>query len=200
MAQKEPVNLRSYKKKMLLDRNSFRRFLTRIEKNPIRGLEPATPALEKRVWEDIDCLNCANCCKTMTPTFTPTDLKRISAHLGMSEEDFKKKYLYKERSSGDWMNKKQPCQFLDTKTNMCDIYEVRPVDCAGFPHLQKKLKDFVHIHKQNVEYCPATHKMVEKMKQWESGELIITPVEKEKALANSKRKEDMSMNSGPVTY
>ncbi|MBK6827826.1 MAG: hypothetical protein IPG86_13615 [Chitinophagaceae bacterium] len=47
MAQKEPVNLRSYKKKMLLDRNSFRRFLTRIEKNPIRGLEPATPALEK---------------------------------------------------------------------------------------------------------------------------------------------------------
>ncbi|MBL0270530.1 MAG: YkgJ family cysteine cluster protein [Chitinophagaceae bacterium] len=200
MAQKEPVNLRSYKKKMLLDRNSFRRFLTRIEKNPIRGLEPVTPALEKRVWEDIDCLNCANCCKTMTPTFTPADMKRISAHLGMTEEDFKKKWLYKERSSGDWMNKKEPCQFLDTKTNMCNIYEVRPADCAGFPHLQKKLKDFIHIHKQNVEYCPATHKMVEKMKQWESGELIITPVEKEKALARSKRKEDMSMNSGPVTY
>jgi hypothetical protein len=58
----------------------------------------------------------------------------------------------------------------------------------------------VHIHKQNVEYCPATHKMVEKMKQWETGELIITPVEKDKALARSKRKEDMSMNSGPVTY
>jgi Fe-S-cluster containining protein len=136
----------------------------------------------------------------MTPTFTPTDMKRIAAHLDMTEEDFKKKWLYKERNSGDWMNKKQPCQFLDTKTNMCSIYEVRPVDCAGFPHLQKKLKDFVHIHKQNVEYCPATHKMVEKMKQWESGELIITAVEKDKALARSKRKEDMSMNSGPVTY
>lgn len=200
MAQKEPVNLRSYKKKMLLDRNSFRRFLTRIEKNLPRGLEANKPALENRVWQDIDCLNCANCCKSMTPTFTATDMKRISAHLGMPEEDFKKKWLYKERNSGDWMNKKQPCQFLDLKTNMCSIYEVRPLDCAGFPHLQKPLKDYMHVHKQNVELCPATHKMVEKMKQWAEGELIITPLEKEQAQARSKHKEDMSMNSGPVTY
>lgn len=25
------------------------------------------------------------------------------------------------------------------------------------------MKDYVHVHKQNVEYCPATYKMVEKM-------------------------------------
>jgi Fe-S-cluster containining protein len=65
---------------------------------------------------------------------------------------------------GDWMNVKQPCQFLDLKSNMCSIYSVRPLDCAGFPHLtRKKMKDYVHVHHQNVTYCPATYKMVEKM-------------------------------------
>jgi len=41
---------------------------------------------------------------------------------------------------------------------------VRPADCAGFPHLVKKpLKDYMHVHKQNIEYCPATMLFVEKM-------------------------------------
>jgi hypothetical protein len=47
---------------------------------------------------------------------------------------------------------------------MCSIYEIRPSDCAGFPHLSKKrMIDYIHVHKQNIEYCPATYSMVEKM-------------------------------------
>ena len=62
------------------------------------------------------------------------------------------------------MNTSQPCQFLDLKTNMCTIYEVRPADCAGFPHLVKKpFKDYMHVHKQNIEYCPATMLFIEKL-------------------------------------
>jgi hypothetical protein len=98
----------------------------------------------------------------MTPTFTPADLKRISAHLGMTVEAFKEKWLYKDRN-GDWMNVKTPCQFLQ-KDHKCSIYEVRPADCAGFPHLaKKKMTDYIHVHKQNITYCPASHRMVEKM-------------------------------------
>jgi Fe-S-cluster containining protein len=47
---------------------------------------------------------------------------------------------------------------------MCGIYEVRPADCSGFPHLaRKKMTDYMQWHKQNVEYCLATFKLVEKM-------------------------------------
>jgi Fe-S-cluster containining protein len=69
--------------------------------------------------------------------------------------------LYKDKT-GDWMNVKQPCQFLDLKTNMCDIYAVRPRDCAGFPHHSKKKMnaDYIHMYKQNIEYCPATYRLV----------------------------------------
>lgn len=138
-------------------------FLTRLGKNPPRKLDALAVEIDKEIWKEVDCLSCANCCKTMTPTFTPSDIKRISTHLGITPDAFKEKYLYKDKG-GDWMNVKQPCQFLDLKTNMCSIYEVRPVDCAGFPHLtKKKVQDYLHVHHQNLTYCPATYKMVEKL-------------------------------------
>lgn len=158
-----PVNLRSFRLKVRRYKKRMRSFLTRLEKNPPKKLDEWTVAADKAVWQETDCLSCANCCKTMSPTFTPADIKRISHHLEMTPSEFKKKYLYKD-DIGDWMNVQQPCQFLDLNTNMCGIYEIRPADCAGFPHLtKKKAKEYLHVHSQNVAYCPATYKMVEKM-------------------------------------
>jgi hypothetical protein len=158
------VNLRSFKQRVRHRQRSFRRFLTKIEKNPPPGLDKMAAAIDAEVWQEVDCLSCANCCKTMSPTFTNKDIKRIANHFEMTPAEFKEKWLYFDKSEGDWMNVKQPCQFLDLGTNMCSIYEVRPADCAGFPHLKKKkMTDYMHVHKQNVAYCPATFKMVEKM-------------------------------------
>ena len=101
----------------------------------------------------------------MSPTYTRKDIARISAHLGMTRAAFVEKWLYKDRS-GDWINKKQPCQFLNLQTNLCGIYDVRPGDCAGFPHHgTKKIKEYGHVFKQNVEFCPATYRLVEIMQE-----------------------------------
>jgi uncharacterized protein len=163
MNEMKPVNIRAFRKKVVRTKRIFRRFLTRMEKQPPRGLQGLASAIEQDVWKEVDCLTCANCCKKMTPTFNVADIKRISAHFGQTPDEFKEKWLYKERNTGDWLNKKQPCQFLNLKDNKCSIYEIRPADCAGFPHLPKKMKDYIHVHKQNIEYCPATHRLVEKM-------------------------------------
>ncbi|MDF2191818.1 YkgJ family cysteine cluster protein [Paraflavitalea sp. CAU 1676] len=158
-----PFNLRTYKKTMLLNRSAFRRFLTKLEKNPPRKLDQMAVETDVEVWKEMDCLACANCCKTMSPTFTQVDIKRIATHLNMGAEEFKKKWLYKDRN-GDWINKSQPCQFLNLEDNKCSIYEVRPKDCSGFPHhTKRRMVDYMHVFKQNVEYCPATYKLVEKM-------------------------------------
>ncbi|HPG12343.1 MAG TPA: YkgJ family cysteine cluster protein [Chitinophagaceae bacterium] len=163
MSNIEPVNFRSFKQKVRHNKKKFKRFLSKLEKKAPKGIEKLTADLEKEVWQEVDCLTCANCCKTMTPTFTPEDIKRISAHFEMTPKKFKKKWLYKEKGSGDWMNTKQPCQFLNLEDNKCSIYEIRPADCSGFPHLPKKMKHYAHVHKQNISYCPATYKIVEKM-------------------------------------
>jgi Fe-S-cluster containining protein len=159
----QPINLRAFRKSVILHKRKLRSFLTRLGKKPPRYLDTLAVELDKQVWAETDCLSCANCCKTMSPTYTREDLVRISAHLSMTPKEFKAKYLYKD-TDGDWLNVKNPCQFLDLKTNMCNIYAVRPADCAGFPHLtKKKMKTYVHVHSQNVAYCPATYNMVEKM-------------------------------------
>lgn len=160
----QPVNLRSFAQKVIHNKKAFKRYLGKVEKNPPKNLYQTLVEIDKEVWAETDCLSCANCCKKMTPTFTATDITRISKHLKMTPAAFKEKWLYQDKKDKDWMNVKQPCQFLDLKTNMCDIYEVRPADCAGFPHFTKKNPvQYLHVHQQNVAYCPATYSLVEKM-------------------------------------
>ena len=164
MHSMKPVDLRSFNQRAHHHKRSFRSFLTKLEKKQPKGLQDLVVRLDKQVWKEVDCLSCGNCCKTMTPRFNAGDIKRISAHLGQTEEEFKARRLRREKGGDrDWLNKTEPCQFLDLKTNRCSIYEVRPADCAGYPHLSKKIKEYGHVHKQNIECCPATYKLVEKM-------------------------------------
>lgn len=160
----EAINLRKHRNKFVAKKRYFRYFITRTENHPPARLNAIAEKANKEVWKEINCLSCANCCKKMSPTFTGEDILRISRHLEMTPEAFKAKWLYVDKKDNDWMNIHQPCQFLDLNTNMCTIYAVRPEDCAGFPHLVKKpLTDYMYIHKQNIEYCPATLSFVEKM-------------------------------------
>lgn len=159
------VNFRSFKQKVRYHKKSFKTFLTKLEKNPPKDLHKLIEVVDKEVWAETDCLTCGNCCKQMTPTFSVKDIKRIATHFEMTPNAFKEKWLTYDKKDDDWQNKKQPCQFLNLTDNKCSIYPIRPSDCSGFPHLTKKnTVDYVHVHKQNIQYCPATYKMVEKMK------------------------------------
>lgn len=161
----QAVNLRSFKQKVRYNKKGLKNFLSKVLKKQPAGLVKLTAVLEKEVWKEVDCLTCANCCKTMSPTYTKADIKRIAKHFDQTPEAFTKKWLRKDRT-GDLLNKTEPCQFLNLKNNMCSIYDIRPLDCSGFPHLHKnKMVDYIHVHKQNIEYCPATYKLVEKMQE-----------------------------------
>jgi uncharacterized protein len=164
MAQ-STVNLRSFRNLVSRNKKRLRNFLTRLEKKAPGNLHLITLEANELSWAKTDCMDCANCCKTMSPTYSQRDIIRISKFLGMTTHTFKEKWLYKDRA-GDWINKKQPCQFLDLKTNLCGIYDVRPRDCAGFPHHStKKIIEYGHVYKQNVEFCPATYRLVEFMQE-----------------------------------
>jgi Fe-S-cluster containining protein len=161
----DSINLRNFKRKVEKNKSRLRLVLSKVEKKPPLHLDQLAEKIDKEVWQEVNCLSCANCCKVMTPTFTVQDIKRISAHLGQTPKEFKDQWLVKDKNQ-DWTNKINPCQFLDLKTNMCRIYEIRPTDCSGFPHLaKKKMVDYIHVHKQNIEYCPATYAMVEKLEK-----------------------------------
>jgi Fe-S-cluster containining protein len=159
-----PFNLRQFQKKALKKKRKLIFFLKKFDKLTIPGLDKQVVEIDKTVWNDMNCMECANCCKTMTPTYKAADVKRISKHLGMSPQEFKDRWLKQERKTKDWVNKSVPCQFL--VDNKCSIYEVRPKDCSGFPHHTKKNFDLYNdMYIQNLGSCPATFMLVERLQE-----------------------------------
>lgn len=159
------MDLKKFSKKAAKNRPKLVKFLKKLDKIVPEGMDTLAKEEDQKVWEKIDCLECANCCKTMTPTYNKADIERISTHLGMKPKEFKDKWLYQEKKTGDWMNTSTPCQFLGSD-NKCTIYAIRPVDCAEFPHHTKKDFDaYNDTYIQNVDRCPATYELVKQLRK-----------------------------------
>lgn len=158
------MDLKKFEKKAEKKKGKLIKFLKKLDEIVPEDLQDLVKKIDAKVWEDVHCLECANCCKTMTPTYTPKDIKRIAAHFSMTPKEFKTKWLYKDES-GDWMNTSTPCQFLGSD-NKCSIYEIRPSDCAGFPHHDKKEFDLYNdTYIGNIHRCPATFELVSRLKK-----------------------------------
>jgi len=122
------------------------------------------PQIHEEIFSKINCLQCANCCKNHSPTFKATDIKRISKHLQIKETDLIEKYL-KLDEDNDWVLQQQPCTFLN-QDNTCQIYEVRPSDCARFPYTDEDV--FIKRKKltlTNTTVCPAVAMALEILTQ-----------------------------------
>lgn len=141
---------------------AHKKFFTRLRKKPPKKLDGIMQQLHDEAFEEIDCLNCANCCKTTGPLFTQTDVARIARHLKLKPGVFIEKYLRKDED-GDLVLQQVPCTFLGAD-NYCSIYEVRPKACSEYPHTnRKKFHQITHLTLKNTAICPAAYKIVEKM-------------------------------------
>jgi Fe-S-cluster containining protein len=153
---KQLIDIKKFKNKAYKRRKPLQLFLKKLHTKQPKGLDQLAKKMDDAVWNKIDCLSCANCCKTMTPTYKKADIIRISTFLNMTPKAFFDKWLMNDPDNKDVVNKTTPCQFLN-KNNKCNIYEVRPADCSGFPHFRKKnIQDYTHVYSDNLHRCPAT--------------------------------------------
>lgn len=115
------------------------------------------------VFEEIDCLKCANCCKTTSPIFRDVDIKRLSKHLRVKESQFINDFLYID-SDNDYVLKSSPCYFLN-EDNTCSVYKFRPNACKEYPHTDRKnMHQILDLTLKNTEICPAVAKIVEQIR------------------------------------
>ncbi|HCW09364.1 MAG TPA: zinc/iron-chelating domain-containing protein [Cytophagales bacterium] len=139
-------------------------FLSRLKKKDARKLDDAFHALHEEVFEEIDCLTCANCCKTTSPIFYQSDIERAAKFLKMKPGDFIEKYL-KVDEDKDFVLQSSPCAFLDSE-NYCSIYSARPKACREYPHTdRKKMVQILDLTYRNTLVCPAVFEIVERLKR-----------------------------------
>lgn len=151
------------KKKAKSEQKENKKLFAKLKKSKGSKLDEQFHELHEKVFASIDCLECANCCKTTSPIFTNKDVDRIAKHLQMKSSEFEHKYLIRD-DEYDLVLTESPCIFL-ASDNKCTIYDVRPRACAEYPHTdRKKMHQILPLTLKNTEVCPAVSRIVDRMK------------------------------------
>ena len=141
-----------------------KKFLDRLASKDSRRVDDAFHEAHTAVFEETDCLTCANCCKTTSPIFYQSDIERVAKAMRMKPGDFIERYL-KIDEDHDYVLKSAPCPFLGPD-NYCSVYEDRPRACREYPHTnRKKMVQIMALTQKNTLVCPAVFEIVERLKK-----------------------------------
>ena len=154
------MDLQKYINLALKKQKEHKKFLDSLKKKPPKNLDYITQESHDIVFNEINCLDCANCCKTTGPLYTEKDIERIAKHLRMKPSDFETKYLRIDEDN-DKVLQNLPCFFLN-EDNTCSIYDVRPKACREYPHTdRKKVYQINNLTIKNTIICPAAFTWLE---------------------------------------
>lgn len=136
------------------EKETYVKWIKKAKKVNNRALDDQFHQLHQEAFRKIDCLVCANCCKTTSPIFRDVDIKRLSKRLRMPESKFIDTYL-KIDEDRDYVLQSSPCAFLGDD-NYCSVYEDRPLACREYPHTDRKnMYQILPLTRKNMEVCPA---------------------------------------------
>lgn len=141
-----------------------RAFFGRLRKKKPKNLDEVFHRTHEGVFEVIDCLECANCCKSISPIIIDKDIERLAKGLRMKPSQFVEEYLELDKDH-DYVFRSQPCPFL-MPDNYCTVYEDRPRACREYPHTdRKRMYQALSVTLKNTNYCPAVYEIVERVKK-----------------------------------
>ena len=136
------------------EKEIYDKWIKKAKKANNRTLDEQFHQLHEEAFRKIDCLTCANCCKTTSPIFRDVDIKRLSKRLRMPESKLIDTYLKMDEEQ-DYVLKSSPCPFLGSD-NYCSVYEDRPLACREYPHTNRKnMYQILPLTRKNMEVCPA---------------------------------------------
>lgn len=131
-----------YVESMSTEKEVLKKSMLQLKQQRPKELDANFHALHAKAFKEIDCLSCANCCKTTSPIFRDVDIKRISKQLRMKESAFVRAFL------GD--------------DNKCSIYDFRPLACREYPHTDRKnMHQILDLTLKNTAICPAVAKIIQ---------------------------------------
>lgn len=158
------MELAQLKKQAEAKRAENKKLFDKLKKSKPKDLDLKTQEFHEEAFDHIDCLQCANCCKTTGPLFTQRDIERLAGHFRMKPAAFIDQYLHIDEDN-DYVLNVLPCPFLGAD-NYCNVYEDRPNACREFPHTnQRKIHTIFKETLNNTAVCPAVFEIVERLKK-----------------------------------
>ena len=144
------------------DNIATKKLFSGLSKSKSRLTNELADKLHSEVFREIDCLDCANCCKSIPPLVNEMDVRRASKYLGIKTGIFKENYLIIDEDD-DMIINSSPCPFL-LEDNTCEIYEARPRACREYPHTNNhEFMKNIRLHKKNFEYCPGVYHILKRL-------------------------------------
>lgn len=125
-------------------------------------MDAVVHGLHEEFSSKIDCLSCANCCRSLGPAIYDKDIERMAKALRVKPSEVVANYL-KIDEDGDYVFRSMPCPFL-MNDNYCSIYESRPKACREYPHTdRKKFEQIFKITVKNTATCPIAYEVMSKL-------------------------------------
>jgi Fe-S-cluster containining protein len=141
-------------------KTEFQTLVKRLRKRRAGEIEQIISRLNGRAFEEISCLDCGNCCRTLGPRLTDRDIQRLAKLLRKSPGGIENEYTRIDED-GDRVFKAMPCPFLGDD-NFCAVYDSRPRACAEYPHTEgRQVRRRLDQLARNAEFCPAVFRMLE---------------------------------------
>lgn len=129
-----------------------------------KNIDHEFSVLHNEAFGTFNCLDCANCCSSISPIILQNDIDRIAKYLKISASEFLQEHLYMDED-GDFVFNQTPCPFL-LPNNYCSIYESRPKACRKYPHTdRRKMYQILDLTLKNCEICPIVYGIVEEIKK-----------------------------------
>lgn len=153
--------MKQYENLKLLSEKAKPLFIEYYKKNKKRleKMDLIVHQIHEEISEKIDCLSCANCCRTLGPAIYDKDIDRIAKALRMKPAEVVASYL-KIDDDGDYVFQSMPCPFL-LPDNYCSIYDSRPKACREYPHTdRRKFEQIYKLTVKNSETCPIAYEVL----------------------------------------
>jgi len=159
------INLETIKKNAVLREDQNYRFRSFLKGQDSKQLDRLVHDLYKRVVDQIDCTQCANCCIELETSFKMDEIDRLAESSIIEKERFIAE-LTNPDADGEkdivWL-KNQPCHFL--KDKKCTIYPLRPGECQRYPYLYKsQIIQRLYGVVSNYGICPIVYNVFELLK------------------------------------
>lgn len=140
-------------------KSTYKDLQKRFKKMKDGDLQHTFEAAHEEAESALNCLDCARCCKTISPRFENRDIERLAKHFKLKPGAFIEQYLRIDEDQ-DYVVQSSPCPFLNTD-NTCSVYEVRPKACRQYPHTDHKpVRKVVTLAFKNASICPIVYRVL----------------------------------------